>query len=106
MSELEFWVSICSLLVTSFISLLTIIINIWLMAKKGADAKKEKNYERHKEALIKYYMPIKFCLTELELVLRQSDGTYFDVFSKAKDTISLKTHKEVLEKYKQFREEF
>lgn len=79
MEELKLVVSIYSLLVTSFISLLTIFVNIRLTRLSISNNKKMKIYDQHKEALVKYYLPVKFELIRLECMLREND-IYFDMF--------------------------
>ncbi len=90
-------------LLTSVISLLTIFVNVRVAKYNISKSNKIKSYDQHKEALIKYYLPIKFSLIKLDYVLRDSNNTYFDVFELYKTDVQKANKRvEIVKVYREF----
>ena len=96
---ISFW----TLVISSILSLLTIIVNIMLTFSNMHNNNRIKAYDLHKEALIKYYLPIKYELIKLESILKEDDGTYFDMFCLyANDIQKQSKRSKILDFYKQY----
>lgn len=107
MEELKIIISIYSLIATSFISLLTIIVNIKMTKWGMSNAKKIKIYDQNKEALIKYYLPIKYILIKIDFLLKENNSEYFDMFLLYNNDIQKKNRREsIVDAYKEFMNEF
>lgn len=103
MEEINIIISIYSLVVSSFISLLTIFVNIRLTRYTISKNNKNKAYDQHKEALIKYYLPIKLNLIKLDYILRDTDGKYFNMFELYKtDVAKAKKRNDIITVYNDF----
>lgn len=107
MEKYEMLISFWTLVISSTLSLLTIIVNIMLTFSNMHNNKKIKAYDLHKEALIKYYLSIKYELIKLESILKEDNGIYFDMFCLyANDIQKQKKRSKILDFYKQFIEDF
>lgn len=109
MSELEFRIAFWTLILSSVLNLVTIGCNIYWNSVGKKEHKRLHNHVNIRETVIKFYLPIKHALLQLELyqmkIVEKERG--FDVFSLYNEKAELRIlRNELLKQYQKFIDEY
>lgn len=105
MSEQEIKIAFWTLIVSSILNLVTIVCNIYWNSVGKREKKKLENFINTRDTILKYYLPIKYNLLQMELfqVKVKEQIPDFDIFSLySEDSLMRNFREEVIVEYKKY----
>lgn len=105
MSQIEVDIAIWTLIISTVFNVLSVIYNVYSIKSAQKERKKLENYSNNREAIIKYYLPIKYKLLQLECceIKIKEQMKDFDIFnSYSNNAIGRKLRNELLQGYKMY----
>lgn len=103
MNQIEVGIAIWTLIISTVFNILSVIYNVYSIKSAQKERKKLENYSNKREAIIKYYLPIKYKLLQLECceIKIKEQMKDFNIFnSYSNNAIGRKLREELLQGYK------
>ena len=105
MSEQEIKIAFWTLIISSILNLVTIGCNIYWNSVGKREKKKLENFINARDTILKYYLPIKYNLLQMELfqIKVKEQIPNFDIFSLySEDSLMRNFREEVIIEYKKY----
>ena len=105
MSEQEIQIAFWTLIVSSILNLVTMCCNIYWNSVGKREKKKLENFINVRDTILKYYLPIKYNLLQMELlqIKIKERASNFDIFSLySEDSLMRGLREEVISQYRKY----
>lgn len=105
MNQKDVDIAIWTLIISTVFNILSVIYNVYSIKSAQKERKKLENYSNNREAIIKYYLPIKYKLLQLECceIKIKEQIRNFDIFNLYSDNaLGKKLREELLQGYKTY----